>query len=243
MIVVAIDIGGTFTDLIGFDDRAKRFVQAKSLTTPRNLVQGIIDCIDKSGLDAGRDRRTDPRLDHRHQHADRAQGRQDRADRHRAAPATSTSSAAATGRKPTICSSTATGRWCRAVCTWRSASACSPPARSHAELDRASVDAACQRARRRRASRPSRCASCTPTPIPSTSAPPARSIRAALPDAYLSLSHEILREYREFERTSTTVVNAYIGPKVGGYVQQPEVQPRRDRLQAATSRSCAPTAA
>ena len=43
-------------------------------------------------------------------------------------------------------------------------------------------------------------------------------IRAALPDAYVSLSHEILREYREFERMSTTVVNAYIGPKVGGYV-------------------------
>src|SRR5262249_30104462 len=45
-------------------------------------------------------------------------------------------------------------------------------------------------------------------------------IRAAMPDAYISLSHEILREYREFERTSTTVVNAYIGPKVGGYVKQ-----------------------
>src|SRR5262249_42217746 len=44
-------------------------------------------------------------------------------------------------------------------------------------------------------------------------------IRKALPDAYLSLSHEILRAYREFERMSTTVVNAYIGPKVGGYVK------------------------
>src|SRR5262249_14499101 len=43
-------------------------------------------------------------------------------------------------------------------------------------------------------------------------------IRTALPDAYVSLSHEILREYREFERMSTTVVNAYLGPKVGGYV-------------------------
>ena len=40
-----------------------------------------------------------------------------------------------------------------------------------------------------------------------------------MPDAYLSMSHEILREYREFERMSTTVVNAYIGPKVGGYVK------------------------
>src|SRR5207248_737011 len=44
-------------------------------------------------------------------------------------------------------------------------------------------------------------------------------VRRALPGAYVSLSHEILREYREFERTSTTVVNAYIGPKVAGYVR------------------------
>jgi N-methylhydantoinase A len=41
-----------------------------------------------------------------------------------------------------------------------------------------------------------------------------------MPDVYLSLSHDILREYREFERMSTTVVNAYIGPKVGGYVKR-----------------------
>jgi len=44
-------------------------------------------------------------------------------------------------------------------------------------------------------------------------------VRRTLPDAYVSLSHEILREYREFERTSTTVVNAYVGPKVAGYVR------------------------
>src|SRR6202163_4039041 len=52
VIFVAIDIGGTFTDLVGFDDKAGRFVEAKSLTTPAQLVQGIIDCIRKSGLAA-----------------------------------------------------------------------------------------------------------------------------------------------------------------------------------------------
>jgi N-methylhydantoinase A len=44
-------------------------------------------------------------------------------------------------------------------------------------------------------------------------------VREKLPYAYVAMSHEILREYREFERMSTTVVNAYIGPKVGGYVK------------------------
>jgi N-methylhydantoinase A/oxoprolinase/acetone carboxylase beta subunit len=34
MLVAAIDIGGTFTDLMAFDGRTGRFVQAKSLTTP-----------------------------------------------------------------------------------------------------------------------------------------------------------------------------------------------------------------
>jgi len=34
-----------------------------------------------------------------------------------------------------------------------------------------------------------------------------------------SLSHEILSEFREFERTSTTVVNAYVSPKMRGYIR------------------------
>ena len=51
MIFLAVDIGGTFTDLIAFDDRSGRFYQAKSLTTPRNHVDGIIDCIKKSNID------------------------------------------------------------------------------------------------------------------------------------------------------------------------------------------------
>ena len=52
MLVVAIDIGGTFTDLIGFDEKSNAFIQAKSLSTPAQLVQGIIDCLRKSGLAA-----------------------------------------------------------------------------------------------------------------------------------------------------------------------------------------------
>jgi len=34
----------------------------------------------------------------------------------------------------------------------------------------------------------------------------------------VSLSHEILSEFREFERTSTTVVNAYVAPKMATYI-------------------------
>ena len=68
-------------------------------------------------------------------------------------------------------------------------------------------------------------------------------IRTAMPDAYLSLSHEILREYREYERMSTTVVNAYIGPKVGGYVKSLKSSLGRRSASRASCRSCARTAA
>jgi N-methylhydantoinase A len=44
------------------------------------------------------------------------------------------------------------------------------------------------------------------------------ALAAELPDLYVTLSHEILRSYREYERTSTTVLNAYVGPKVRTYL-------------------------
>ncbi|MFC2007892.1 hydantoinase/oxoprolinase family protein [Chloroflexota bacterium] len=47
-------------------------------------------------------------------------------------------------------------------------------------------------------------------------------LKAAAPDIYVSLSHEILREYGEYERTSTTVLNSYIGPKISKYVDDLE---------------------
>jgi N-methylhydantoinase A len=44
-------------------------------------------------------------------------------------------------------------------------------------------------------------------------------LRAAYPGLFITLSHEILREFREYERTSTTVLNAYVGPPVQRYLQ------------------------
>lgn len=38
------------------------------------------------------------------------------------------------------------------------------------------------------------------------------------PEWYVSLSHQIVREFREYERTSTTVLNAYIAPVVSRYL-------------------------
>ncbi len=43
-------------------------------------------------------------------------------------------------------------------------------------------------------------------------------IRTAYPNVSVSVSSEIVREYREYERTATTAVNAYIRPIFGRYI-------------------------
>lgn len=43
-------------------------------------------------------------------------------------------------------------------------------------------------------------------------------IRSILPNVYLSLSVDILPQKREYERTSTTVINSYVGPPVSSYL-------------------------
>ena len=45
-----------------------------------------------------------------------------------------------------------------------------------------------------------------------------RVIKETDPACFVSVSSRILRQYREFERTSTTVLNAYVGPKVSSYL-------------------------
>lgn len=44
-------------------------------------------------------------------------------------------------------------------------------------------------------------------------------LRKALPGRFICISSEVLPEIREYERTSTTVVNAYIGPVISRYLQ------------------------
>lgn len=44
-------------------------------------------------------------------------------------------------------------------------------------------------------------------------------LRQLCPQLFVTLSSEVLREYREYERTSTTVLNAFVGPRVRNYLQ------------------------
>ncbi|HEY6864187.1 MAG TPA: hydantoinase/oxoprolinase family protein [Burkholderiales bacterium] len=214
---VAIDIGGTFTDLMAFDEASGAFSQAKSLTTPAQLVQGIIDCLKKSAVDPGaigelihgsttaintlieRKGAKTGLIVTRGTRDVYAIGRGNRPEAydlffHRHRPLV-----------PRHLTREVGGRLLASGA-------------EHEPLDRAGVEDAC---RRLAAEGVEAVAVCFLHSYanPEHEREAGAIVRRLLPGAYVSLSHEILREYREYERTSTTVVNAYVGPKVGGYVQ------------------------
>ena len=55
-------------------------------------------------------------------------------------------------------------------------------------------------------------------------------LRAALPDVPVYLSSDVLPEMREFERTSTTAVCAYVGPILASYLARLEEAARNQKL-------------
>src|SRR5205809_5516113 len=50
MLIVAVDIGGTFTDLLGYDTATGQLMSSKSPSTPAGLEQGIHDCLKQDGV-------------------------------------------------------------------------------------------------------------------------------------------------------------------------------------------------
>jgi len=217
VVFLAVDIGGTFTDLIAFDEKAGQFYQSKSLTTPRDPVDGVIDCIDKVELDPG----VIANLIHGSTIAINTLierkganvglivtkgtrdvyliGRGNRPEAynlffHRPRPLVP--------RRRTL---EVAERLLASGEIWL-------------KLDTGDVEDACKQLAKDGVDAVAVCF------LHSYANPEHEKIAGGivekmLPNAYVSLSHEILREYREYERTSTTVVNAYIGPKVGGYVR------------------------
>ena len=55
-------------------------------------------------------------------------------------------------------------------------------------------------------------------------------LRTANPKLFVTLSHELVREYREYERTSTTALNAFIGPRVQTYLGRLESHLRDEKF-------------
>jgi N-methylhydantoinase A len=55
-------------------------------------------------------------------------------------------------------------------------------------------------------------------------------LREALPDIYVTASTELTREWYEYERTATAVANAYVGPRLKDYVRRLDTRLRRGGL-------------
>ena len=51
-----------------------------------------------------------------------------------------------------------------------------------------------------------------------------------LDDVFISVSHEVLPEFREFERLSTVLINSYVGPVMAGYLSRLRVGLAEDGL-------------
>jgi N-methylhydantoinase A len=214
---IAVDIGGTFTDLIAFDEHSKRIQHAKSLTTPRDPVEGLINCIRKTDLDPSsidslihgstiaintlveRKGATVGLIVTRGTRDVYIIGRGNRPEAynlffHRPHPLVPRHRTIEVSER-LYCS----GEIREPLDTDHVKAACK-------ELERYGVDAVAVCFLHSYAN-------------PEHERIAGRIVEETLARSYVSMSHEILRDYREYERMSTTVVNAYIGPTVGGYVR------------------------
>ena len=204
MTLLAVDIGGTFTDLMAFD------------AATHDLAQGIIDCIAKSGLDIA----AAQNLIH-----GTTQAINTLIERKGACTALlvtkGTRDVYAIGRGNRPESYNLRFHKHRPLVPRRRVFEVDERVLASGEIQKAlnarEVEALCDQLR---AAEVEAVAVCFlhAYAFPEHERAVGEILRARLPGLYVSLSHEILREYREFERTSTTVVNSYIGPRMGGYV-------------------------
>ncbi len=63
----------------------------------------------------------------------------------------------------------------------------------------------------------------------------AEIVREEFPEAFLSVSSEVLPQYREYERFSTVCLNAYVGPKVAALRRAAS---RTSSTRSASARGC-----
>ena len=217
---MAVDIGGTFTDLVAFDGRSGRMFQAKSLTTHHELSQGVWDCLGKAELPpsdvanlvhgstiainiAIEEKGAKTALVVTKGTRDVYKiGRQNRPEAYnfsfrRPVPLTARSA------------------------TYEVDERLSARGEVLAALDPGEVETIADAIRASGAESVAVCFLHSYVD-PTHEIEAGRILRERLPGVYISLSHEIVREYREYERTSTTVMNAYVGPKTSEYVARIE---------------------
>ncbi len=220
MTLLAVDIGGTFTDLMAFDEKSQNFYQGKSLSTPKDLAQGIIDCITKSNLTIS-------------EAQDLIHGTTQAINTLIERKGAKTALLVTKGTRDVY----KIGRGNRPESynlmfkrhsplvprqlTFEVEERMLADGSIREAVDRAQVEGLCEQLKANGVEAVAVCfLHSYANPVHEKEV--GEILAKQLPECYVSLSHEILREYREFERTSTTVVNAYIGPRMSGYVHSLE---------------------
>ncbi len=228
MSYLATDVGGTFTDLVHYDTRSGRISVAKTLTTPEDPSRGVLNAIALG----------------------QSEGYVKPASIERLVHGGTTVINAITERKGVVTALVTTAGFRDVLEIGRgnrpdlyNLHAISPPAfvprrlrfevreridargRVLEAIELADLDAIAQACKRDRVAavaivflnsyaNPSHEQACT------------EALRERLPGVTVTSSHEISRQWREFERTSTTVLNAYVMPVVDRYFDRLEADLR-----------------
>jgi N-methylhydantoinase A len=214
---LAADIGGTFTDVAAFDEKTGRLLLGKALSTPVRLVDGISHGVERAGA----------------RYSDAA------TFLHGSTIAINTM-IERSGAKTALLTTEGfrdvyeIGRINRPdaynlyfrkhvplverALRFEVRERLTAEGEIHIPLDEASVHAACERLE-------AAGAEAVAVMLLHSYVNPAHEVRVKeivrqrLPRAFVTASHELSREYREFERCSTAVANAYIGPVVSEYLR------------------------
>jgi N-methylhydantoinase A len=214
---IAVDIGGTFTDLVAFDESTGRLSQSKSLTTPAEFSRGVWDCLGKAELNT-----------------------KDAASLVHGSTVAINIAIEKTGAKTALVVTAGTkdvykiGRQNRPDAynfLFHRPQPLVPRSRTIEASERLLVNGEVhvplteqEATRIANAVKESGAESVAICFLHSYIDPKheellARTLRSTLGSSvYVTASSEIVREYREYERISTTVMNAYIGPKTSAYI-------------------------
>jgi N-methylhydantoinase A/oxoprolinase/acetone carboxylase beta subunit len=225
--IVGVDVGGTFTDVAVI--AGGRLVTAKVATTPRDPSAGVIYGVRRALADAGLPPGTVGHLGH----------------------GTTVATNAMLERRGARTAYVATRGFADVPVLARQARPhlyrpeLAPPrplAEVTAEvdermgpggverpLDPASVATAARRLRRERVEAVAVCLLHSYAD-PSHEAAAADGLRRALPGVHVVASHEVAAEFREYERASTAIADAYLGPIAGDYLRRLSASAAADGL-------------
>lgn len=221
MTFIATDIGGTFTDLVAYDPLTNTIYQGKSYTDPASITDGIARCLEKSGVP------TDTAAEFIHGSTIAINTAIERKGARTALFVTrGTRDVYQIGRGNRPESYNLFFQ--RPVpfvprhLVFEINERMMASGETHTELDPDDVLRALEQARAYGVESIAVCflhSYVNPDHERRTGA----ILAEHAPDIFISLSHELMREYREYERTSTTVINAYIGPRLSSYLESLEV--------------------